>query len=203
MNTFSLKTHLHSSAPSFGMLIALLFQSMQVNADDGGWIPADKRTEAAPDVAAVTNSEYKSQCASCHFAFQPGLLPSRSWDVLMDQLPAHFDEEVMLEADQSQRLRRYLMLNASDRSGYLRSIRFTIATPESITPMRITTSSYFLEEHLEKSPELEGIAGKVGGLINCSACHTRASDGFYNEDEIMLPLGAELTDTSEPPDTAH
>lgn len=166
----------------------LFLASVPALADDGGWIPAEKRTQAAPDVAAVSNGEYKTVCGSCHFVYQPGLLPSRSWNTLMDRLNNHFGEDVSLESDQARRLKRYLALNASDRSGYLRSIRFTIATPDSVTPLRITTSAYFLTEHLEDEPDLPVIAKKVGGMGNCGGCHTRGSSGFYNEDEIVLPL---------------
>ncbi|MCW9089130.1 MAG: diheme cytochrome c, partial [Gammaproteobacteria bacterium] len=38
--------------------------------DDWGW------SRRAPDVAPVKNELYQSECGSCHFAYQPGLLPA-------------------------------------------------------------------------------------------------------------------------------
>ena len=34
-----------------------------------------------PEVKAVDNVLYKKECASCHFGYQPGLLPSASWQI--------------------------------------------------------------------------------------------------------------------------
>ena len=50
-------------------------------------------------VKAVSNSLYQEECGSCHFAYQPGLLPSRSWLKLMsnNELSSHFEEDIAFE----------------------------------------------------------------------------------------------------------
>ena len=37
----------------------------------------------APGVAPVENPQYLEECGSCHFPYQPGLLPARSWTKVM------------------------------------------------------------------------------------------------------------------------
>ncbi|MDH5218993.1 MAG: diheme cytochrome c, partial [Gammaproteobacteria bacterium] len=51
---------------------------------------------AARDVAVVTDSLYKEECSACHMAYQPGLLPARSWEKMMDNLADHFGENAEL-----------------------------------------------------------------------------------------------------------
>ncbi|HPQ24397.1 MAG TPA: cytochrome C, partial [Gammaproteobacteria bacterium] len=52
----------------------------------------------APGVAPVDNPLYLQECGSCHFAYQPGLLPARSWNNLMGGLENHFGENAELPA---------------------------------------------------------------------------------------------------------
>jgi len=51
------------------------------------------------DVAMVDNTLYQQECGSCHFAYQPGLLPARSWSTIMQGLDQHFGENAELGAD--------------------------------------------------------------------------------------------------------
>ncbi len=45
-------------------------------------------------LAPVNNDTFKQECGVCHFAYQPGLLPSGSWEKILSNLPSHFGEEV-------------------------------------------------------------------------------------------------------------
>ena len=65
--------------------------SLLVFADDD-W-EASRNT---PGVEPVTNVDYQNECGACHFAYQPGLLPARSWQALMTGLDQHFTEAKML-----------------------------------------------------------------------------------------------------------
>jgi len=38
----------------------------------------------------VNNDTYKEVCGACHFAYQPELLPSGSWEKILAGLPDHF-----------------------------------------------------------------------------------------------------------------
>ncbi len=159
-------------------------------ADDGGWVSKDKRDYVAPDVRAVTNVRYSSTCGECHFAYQPGLLPMRSWQALIDHMPWHFGESLELEEGELKNLRRYLSLSSADRSGYRRSVKIAISVPDKDTPLRITELPHIIKEHGKGGVNLANAAEKMGGFGKCDSCHTRAVGGFYNEDEVVLPLEA-------------
>jgi hypothetical protein len=138
-------------------------------------------------VAPVTDSLYKKECASCHFAYQPGLLPSRSWEKVMGNLNNHFGTDASLEPQDNKTILNYLTANSAEKSTqYKRSkkINDTIATGE--TPIAITETRYFIQKHREIKQSL--IAQKeVKSLANCIACHTTADNGLYSERDIKIP----------------
>ncbi|HHL31474.1 MAG TPA: hypothetical protein ENJ41_02735 [Oceanospirillales bacterium] len=44
------------------------------------------------DAVVMNNANYTEECGGCHFAYQPGLLPEKSWLKIMTDLQNHFDE---------------------------------------------------------------------------------------------------------------
>lgn len=138
------------------------------------------------DVAAVDNQRYHDECGSCHFAYQPGLLPERSWRRLMETLDDHFGENAELAAEDQQALTEYLAANAGDHSNYRRSIKLMRSISSAQTPLRITDIPYFKREHREIPGRV--IENKqVGSLSNCIACHRSAERGSYEERDINIP----------------
>lgn len=162
--------------------IALPFQAAL--ADDDGWFGFGKRR---PDVAPVNNTLYAQECGACHFAYQPGLLPARSWQKLMAGLEDHFGENAELDAEEVRRITAYLVENAADRSDYKRSRKMARSIPAGAAPLRITEVPYFRREHSEIPKRVVSGNPKVGSLSNCDACHTRAQDGSFEEGEINIP----------------
>lgn len=77
----------------------------------------------APGVAPVENPQYLEECGSCHFAYQPGLLPARSWTKVMAGLENHFGENAELPPEDVKSLTDYLLKNAADHASYKRSKR--------------------------------------------------------------------------------
>jgi len=47
---------------------------------------------------------YQQECAACHLAYPPGLLPAASWQRPMGNLPKHFGTEASLDATTLQTL---------------------------------------------------------------------------------------------------
>ena len=179
--------------PILLLLLPALFATSPPRADDGGWTPRHTRDEAAPDVAAVTNPEYRSVCGACHLAYPPGFLPARSWRQITTLLPWHFGRELDLDAGKLERLQRYLELAAADRSGHVRSIKIMISIPTAEAPLRISELSHVRVEHAKAQAPIDAAAAKVGGLHRCEGCHTRAESGYFNEDEVVMPLIGETT----------
>jgi hypothetical protein len=53
-------------------------------------------------------------------------------------------------------------------------------------PLRITDIPYIIDKHHEISPNVLRLES-IGSLANCSACHTTAKDGIYEDDNVIIP----------------
>ena len=128
----------------------------------------------------IKNDLYKSECGACHFAYQPGLLSSRSWGSLMDSLDKHFGENAELTQKRRETIKAYLIANASDagRSG---------ASRDEGTQLRISELSWFRREHHEIPSRMVSGNPKVTSFSNCQACHSTAADGDFSEHRVNIP----------------
>ncbi|PHS58524.1 MAG: cytochrome C [Sulfurimonas sp.] len=138
-------------------------------------------------VKPVDNQDYIKECASCHFAYQPGLLPQRSWKKLMGNLQNHFDTDASLEKPDRVLLLKYLVNNASDTiNAYKRSRKIDRSISKNKSPLAVTQTPYFKHEHREIAQRF--IQQKeVRSLSNCMTCHTKADKGYYGERDINIP----------------
>ena len=161
---------------SFVMSAAALVMSASVMAD------SDRR---GPDVRPMTNPLYQSECGSCHFAFQAGFLPARSWKKMMSGLEDHFGDNAELPEDERLAIETYLVANAADKASERRSQKFMRSIGDS-TPLRITEVRYFRKEH-DEVPQRVLKHEQIGSLSNCMACHTKADTGSYAERDIRIP----------------
>jgi hypothetical protein len=152
----------------------------------GGWLLNFNHTDG---VAPVTNKIYKEECGSCHFAYQPGLLPSASWAKLLtpEALHDHFGEVADLDKDTAQAVRDYAIANAADKSYFKRSRTVVAATEGIEPPLRITDVRFIKRKHHEIPDKMIKGNKDVKTLSNCSACHTQAERGVYNADTVSIP----------------
>lgn len=141
----------------------------------------------APGVAPVKNPQYLEECGSCHFPYQPGLLPARSWTKVMSDLEKHFDENAELEAEDTKSLTDYLVKNAADHANYKRSKKIMKSLRPGDAPLRVSKTPYFIKKHNELSRKMVQDNPKVGSLSNCDSCHTKAGTGSYSESQILIP----------------
>src|SRR3989338_5030255 len=86
-------------------IVALLAGALLVNSTYAGaqedfavWLFNFERTK---EVKPVTNQQYQDECKECHFAYQPGLLPAKSWEKLLttDALRDHFGDNAEMDKD--------------------------------------------------------------------------------------------------------
>lgn len=138
------------------------------------------------DFAAVTNAKYAKECGACHMAYQPGLLPERSWRKLMEGLQDHFGDNAEISAADQNELTDYLANNSAERGNYKRSAQVAHSIAKKETPVRITKVPYFVKEHREVANKVRG-NDKVKSLSQCEQCHQKANDGSYAEGEINIP----------------
>jgi hypothetical protein len=133
----------------------------------------------------VNNDTYEQECGACHFAYQPWLLPSGSWEKILEELPSHFGEEIPLDEQTRNTIDQYLTDNAADRVSAKRA-RKIMKSLRGNTPLRVSEIPYILEKHHELDPAVLG-RPSIGSLGNCIACHTSADQGDYDDDNVAIP----------------
>ncbi|PIV29707.1 MAG: diacylglycerol kinase, partial [Zetaproteobacteria bacterium CG02_land_8_20_14_3_00_50_9] len=139
----------------------------------GGKSKQDKNVwERTSDVPLVTNKNYQTECSACHFAYQPGFLPERSWKKIMGSLDDHFGENAELSDAMTQEIENFLVGRAADviPNRFSRSILRSISAGE--TPLRISKTAYFERKHDEIPNRLVAGNPKVRSFSNCLNCHT-------------------------------
>lgn len=163
------------------IILILILLSVGILADD------DYGYRGYKGVAPVTNELYMNECASCHFAYQPGLLPERSWVKLMDNLENHFETDASLDSEDHKKILRYLVDNSADKAlNYKRSRKINSSIRAYDTPIAVSDTPYFMKEHRGIRKDL--IEQKeVRSISNCKACHTSADRGIYGERYINIP----------------
>jgi hypothetical protein len=148
--------------------------------DDDSW-----KSRSSSSLGPVNNPTYKEECGACHFCYQPGLLPVGSWDRILAGLDDHFGEVIVLDAESKKIIAAYLTANSADRSSAKRAVKITRSLGGRI-PVRITDVPYIREKHHDISSNILN-RQSIGSLANCSACHTTAQQGIYEDDNIVIP----------------
>jgi len=141
------------------------------------------------EVNTVSNKLYKDECGSCHFAYQPGLLPTQSWEKLLNEkaLADHFGENAELDADVLASIKTFVMENAANKSYYKRARKIAKATEGVEAPLRITEVRYIKRKHHEIPNNMIKGNKDVKSLAYCDACHTQADKGVFDEDTVKIP----------------
>lgn len=120
---------------------------------------------------------YKQECAACHTAYPPGLLPAASWQRLMRGLDQHYGTDASLEPVQVQQLTAWLGANAGTYK------RVNEAPPQD----RLSRSAWFARKHRKVSAAVWQ-RPSVKSASQCAACHTQANQGFFDEHQVRIPL---------------
>jgi hypothetical protein len=139
------------------------------------------------DVAPVNNDLYKKECGSCHFAYQPGLLPVRSWRKIMNTLEDHFGDNAELASDDQKIITDYLVATAAGDAGYKASMKILQSVNANDTPVAISKTRYFVSKHDEVPVRMVLDNPQVKSFAHCARCHTKADNGSYNEREVKIP----------------
>lgn len=119
---------------------------------------------------------YKQECAACHMAYPPGMLPASSWSRMMKGLGQHYGTDASLDPAMVRQISTWLEAHA----GTYKRVR-------EVPPQdRITQSAWFERKHREVEPAVWKRAA-VGSRANCMACHTRADQGDFDDDRVRIP----------------
>ena len=139
------------------------------------------------DVKPVDNELYKKECASCHFGYQPGLMPTQSWEFIMKNLADHYGTDASIDDETNKSILSYLLANSSQNAmNYKRSAKITKSLENRVLYQSITDIPYHIKKH--KKIEKRMITQKeVKTLSNCTACHKKAELGIYGKKSIDIP----------------
>ncbi len=168
--------------------ILLAAGSLQLSADDDEYkmFKEHRQSRYVPTEKSVDAKRYDKECASCHMAYQPSLLPKRSWEKVMNTLADHFNTDATLDPTDHTAIAMYLAANAADVQRGERHMAKIADTLSPDYPMNISKSSYFIKEH-RKIPPRYITQPEVKSIANCNACHTTAEQGNYGERGIRIP----------------
>lgn len=126
----------------------------------------------------VVPQAYTQECASCHTAYPPSLLPAASWQRIMGGLDRHYGTDAALDAAAVQQISGWLQTHAGTYK------RVTEAPPQD----RITRSAWFVRKHDEIEPAVWKLPS-VKSAANCAACHGGADQGQFDDENLRMPAG--------------
>lgn len=137
-------------------------------------------------VGQVTDSAYLKECGACHFAFQPQLLPKRSWEKIMGSLDQHFGDSAALDEATRSGILDFLVSNSAETSSSEISGKILASIGKAETPNRITDTQYFKRKHREVRA---GVFKRksIGTPSNCTGCHLTAEKGDFDEHKVRIP----------------
>jgi hypothetical protein len=111
---FRLRSRVHQAL--FGLLVAIAINHPAA-ADD------EQRAARVPLLP-----KYQQECAACHVAYSPGMLPAASWQRVMHNLPHHYGTDASLDPATVKQLATWLTAYAGT-DGRVREAPPRIASP--------------------------------------------------------------------------
>ncbi len=133
---------------------------------------------------AALDLTYKAECAACHIAYHPSLLPRASWTALMAGLDDHFGENASLDPATRWHIASYLAANAAE--AYDTKAANRLRRIDSAKPFTITATPFWKRTH-GAVPKRVFASKAVGGQGNCEACHGDAARGRFYPGAIDIP----------------
>ena len=152
----------------------------------GALLASGAGSERGKLLPQTLNAKYQSECAACHIAYPPALLPARSWEKLMAGLANHFGENASLDVESAREIAEYLVRESGDRGMSRKGRKVANSIPVSDSPLRITDTQWFRHEHDDISAAVWRRVA-VGSPANCGACHRGAAEGDYSERRVAIP----------------
>jgi hypothetical protein len=178
---------MNSKLKVVSLVSLMLLGNHAAMADDDDRVAKPMGDKSKTYLFKVTDEKYLKECGACHFAYQPGLLPAASWEKIMGNLSSHFGENAELPQKDVIAIRNYLLDNAAGRIDARLSNSIMKSTDSKQPPVRITELTSFKRHHHELNDKMVKNNPDVKSLSRCDACHTRASEASFRENEIKVP----------------
>jgi cytochrome b len=151
---------------------------------------------ASPHVAFVGRALpddplWRGECGSCHLAFHPNLLPSRSWQRIIAQQDRHFGTDLALDTSTSAAVQVFLVRNAAETSNTETAFKINRSIPPGETLLRITETPYWVRKHSDIR-DADWRLPLVKSKANCAACHLDAAAGTFEDAAMRIPRQAQV-----------
>jgi len=145
------------------------------------------KTPVAGAPVAMAGTDYAANCADCHAAYHPSLMPAASWQQVMATLDDHFGEDASIDPASADSITAWLVANAAESTDTKPA--HVLARLNPANPMEITTTPFWQATH-RAIPDSRFAAAPVLSKANCAACHTDAAQGWFYPAAIALPAAA-------------
>jgi len=160
-----------------GFLITLLISlNSSISYADGGakktfnkWYGSEN-----PGVSTAKFQQYNEVCGSCHFPYQPGLLPAISWEKIISNTDNHFGITLKMSPVTLRTMTRYVLDNSAGHVNDKISNKILHTMTYDPVVIRITQTPYFMNTHSQLSDK-----EKAKALGQCDSCHQAATQGKY------------------------
>jgi len=149
----------------------------------GGEARGDGGSDVLP---RLTHKNWQQECASCHIAYAPSMLPKASWRRVMSGLEQHFGENASLDPATQADILRFLEANAADSGTSRMGDKVMQRMDKNAAPLRITETTWFVKKH-DEVPRATWSRKSVGSAANCAACHQQAEKGVFDEHSVRIP----------------
>lgn len=146
----------------------------------------DRGNFSGRGVAPVSNPLYTKECASCHFGYPAGLLPSASWRHIMRTLTQHYGTDASIGESERAQIENFLVQNASETSNYKRSVKITRSLQSGVLYTSLTQIPYLQRKHRKIDKNLIN-QKEVRSLARCAACHRDAEKGEFSKRTVNIP----------------
>ena len=124
---------------------------------------------------------YLQECASCHVAYPPGMLPAVSWQRIVSRLDKHFGTDASLDAPTANGIGAWLQAQAGTGR----------RSAEPPSQDRITRTAWFERKHRKLAADVWRLPS-VGSAGRCEACHAGADRGLFDDHDLQAPAGVTL-----------
>ena len=132
------------------------------------------------------NAQWREECGSCHIAFHPNLLPSRSWMRIMNEQARHFGSDLGLDRATATSVLTFLRANSADRHTTEAASKIDRSIKPADVPLRITETPYWAEKHGDIAAA-QWQSAQVKSKTNCAACHLDAEVGTFQDAAMHNP----------------
>ncbi|MBF0143007.1 MAG: cytochrome b/b6 domain-containing protein [Magnetococcales bacterium] len=132
--------------------------------------------------AVALDVAWRTECGDCHMAFHPSLLPSRSWEAMLQGGDDHFGEVLSLSPETREELRQAFAGRAAEAEWTEAAFKINRSLKGGATPLRISDTPYWIRKHREigketwKNPET--------AKSRCEKCHADAEGGIFDDGAV-------------------